>query len=83
MTRAAPRVTEDPARSGEPSVRAGSYFFMDSGNANLDRIGVAAVGFPFGAMLGALVFAGNPIAIVGAGALTSAVLYGAGSSSGT
>ena len=66
-----------------PRARVGSYFFMDSGNPTLDRVTVAAVGFPFGAMLGALIFAGNPIAIVGAGAVTSAVLYsfGPGSSS--
>ena len=61
-----------------PSAHVGSYFFMDSGNPTLDRVTVAVVGFPFGAMLGALLSAGNPIAIIGAGALTSTVLYSAG-----
>lgn len=73
--RAAPRTTIDPSRD-EAHVRTG-YFGVDSGNDRLDHVIVGVLGAAGAALVGSIVFAGNPFAIVGLGAATFAVLYSA------
>lgn len=80
MIRKAPRRL---SHASEDRVQVGSYFGVDSGNGTLDHIIVGVLGGAVVATGAALFFHGNPIAIVGLGAASFALLYGISGGSGT